>query len=85
MGVIESGRLGGSYRGETDSIQIDTEMGYRTESSQLTGNREEREDRGLVGSYLTTTRSYNPKTTLESIEGRELSLSPVPYRQDRTS
>ena len=60
-------------------------MGYRAETSQLTGNREERKKRGLVGSNSTTTRSYNPKTTLESIEGRELSFSLVLYRPDRTS
>ena len=60
-------------------------MGRRAETSQPTGNREEREERGLVGSYSTTTRSYDPKTTPESIEGRELSLSLVLYRLDRTS
>ena len=60
-------------------------MGHRAEISQLTGNREEREERGLVGSYSTTTRLYDPKTIPESIEGRELSLSPVLYRLDRTS
>ena len=60
-------------------------MGRRAETSQPIGNREEREERGLVGSYSTTTRSYDPKTTLESMEGRELSLSPVLYRLDRTS
>ena len=60
-------------------------MGHRAETSQPTGNREEREERGSVGSYLTTTRSYDPKTILESMEGRELSLSPVLYRPDRTS
>ena len=60
-------------------------MGYRAETSQLIGNREEREERGLIGSYLTTIRLYNPKTILESIEGRELSLSLVLYRLDRTS
>ena len=64
---------------------MDIEIGRRAETSQLTGNREEREERGLVGSYLTTTRSYDPKTIPESIEGRELSLSPVLYRLDRTS
>ena len=64
---------------------MDIEIGHRVETSQLTGNREEREERGLVGSYSMTTRSYNPKTTLESIEGRELSLSLVLYRLDRTS
>ena len=60
-------------------------MGHRAEISQLTGNREEREERGLVGSYLITTRLYNPKTIPESIEGRELSLSLVLYKPDRTS
>ena len=60
-------------------------MGHRAETSQPTGNREEREERGLVGSYLTTTRSYDPKTTPESMESRELSLSLVLYRPDRTS
>ena len=60
-------------------------MGHRAEISQLIGNREEREERGLIGSYSTTTRLYNPKTILESIEGRELSLSLVLYRLDRTS
>ena len=64
---------------------MDIEIGHRAETSQLTGNREEREERGLVGSYSTTTRSYDPKTIPESMEGRELSLSPVPYRPDRTS
>ena len=64
---------------------MDIEIGHRAETSQLIGNREEREERGLVGSYLTTTRLYNPKTILESIEGRELSLSLVLYKLDRTS
>ena len=49
------------------------------------GNREEREERGLIGSYLTTTRLYNPKTILKSIKGKELSLSLVLYKLDKTS
>ena len=49
------------------------------------GNREEREERGLIGSYLTTTRLYNPKTILESIKGKELSISLVLYKLDKTS
>ena len=64
---------------------MDIKIGYRVETSQLIGNKEEREERGLIGSYLTTTRLYNPKTILESIKGRELSLSLVLYRLDRTS
>ena len=64
---------------------MDTEIEYRAETSQPTGNREERKKRGLVGFNLTTTRSYDPKTIPESIEGRELSLSLVLYRPDRTS
>ena len=64
---------------------MDIEIGHRAETSQPTGNREEREERGLVGSYSTTTRLYDPKTTPESMEGRELSLSLVLYRPDRTS
>ena len=64
---------------------MDIEIGYKAETSQLIGNREEREERGLVGSYSTTTRLYDPKTTPESIEGRELSLSLVLYRLDKTS
>ena len=64
---------------------MDTEIGRRAETSQLIGNREEREERGQVGSYSTATRSYDPKATLKSTEGRELSLSTVPYELDRTS
>ena len=64
---------------------MDIEIGHRAETSQLTGNREEREERGLIGSYSTTTRLYNPKTIPDSIEGRELSLSLVLYRPDKTS
>ena len=64
---------------------MDIEIGYKVETSQLTSNKEEKEKRGLIGSYLTTTRLYNPKTILESIKGRELSLSLVLYRLDRTS
>jgi hypothetical protein len=64
---------------------VDTEIGRRAETSQPTGNREEKEERGQVGSYSTATRSYDPKATPESTEGRELSLSTVPYGPDRTS
>ena len=64
---------------------MDIEIRYRAKTSQLIGNKEEREEKGLIGSYLTTIRLYNHKTILESIEGRELSLSLVLYRLDRTS
>ena len=64
---------------------MDIEIGRRAETSQLIGNKEEREERGQVGSYSTATRSYDPKATLESTEDRELSLSIVPYRLDKTS
>ena len=64
---------------------MDIEIGSRAEISQPIGNREERKEKGLVGSYLISTRLYGPKAILESIEGRELSLSLVLYRLDRTS
>ena len=64
---------------------MDTEIGYRVELSQLIGNKEEREERSSVGSYSITTRLYDPKTSPESTEGRELSLSLVLYRPDKTS
>ena len=57
----------------------------RTELCSLIGSKEEGEEEDLVGSYLITTRLYNPKTIYKSIEGRELSLSLVLYREDRTS
>ena len=60
-------------------------MEYRAEQSELEDSREEGKERGLVGSYSTTTRSDDPKTTLESAESRELSLSLVPHRPDGTS
>ena len=60
-------------------------MGDRAEPDQTTASRGKGKERGSVGSYSTTTRSYDPKTILESMEGRELSLSPVLYRPDRTS
>ena len=66
---------------------MDTKVGRRTrtESSQPVGSRKEGEEKDIVGSYPTTTRSYDPKTIYKSMEGRELSLSPVLYRENRTS
>ena len=85
MGRAEGRRSGRSYGGETDTAQVDAKMEYRAEQSELEDSREEGKERGSVGSYSTTTRSDDPKTTPESTESRELSPSPVPHRQDRTS
>lgn len=59
-------------------------MGDRTEPSQPERSRKEGEGGDSLGSYTTTTRSHDLKTTPESTEGRELSLSSVPYGPDRT-
>jgi hypothetical protein len=64
---------------------MDVTIGDRIKSSQLKTSRKEGEGGDSLGSYMTSTRLYDLKTTSESIEGRELSISPVPYRLDRTS
>ena len=56
-------------------------MGRRADPSQPTGNRKESEERGSVGSYSTTTRSYDPETAPGSTEGRE---ALVLFRTGRT-
>ena len=59
---------------------MDAKIGYSAKQSELEDSKEEKKERSLVGSYSTTTKLDDLKTTLKSTEGRELSLSLVLHK-----